>query len=123
MSSLLAFIVLIWGQAVGYKGHGHSWLSQRVHGGCLSIAGAKTICWLFPLVGIVTLPLAMLVMAAGVKENNAKEFPRPPSSALLRELLSQVRGDWRRRGVAIGYLKRRPNLFYDCLPHNQNTEG
>ncbi|ROK15665.1 hypothetical protein DPX16_9969 [Anabarilius grahami] len=81
--------VLIWGQAVGYKGHGHSWLSQRVHGGCLSIAGEKTICWLFPLVGIVTLPLATLAMAAGVKENNATEFPRPLSSAFLRELLSQ----------------------------------
>jgi len=72
LSSLLAFIVLIWGQAVGCKGHGHSWLSQRVHGGCLSIAGAKTIRWLFPLVSIVTLPLATLVMA---------EFLGPLSSA------------------------------------------
>lgn len=100
--------MLIWGQAVGYKGHGHSWLSQRVHGGCLSIAGAKTICLLFPLVGVVTLPLATLVMAAGVEENNATEFPGPLSPPVLLELLSQVRGEGAERS-----FKRRPNLVYD----------
>lgn len=112
--------MLIWGQAVGCKGHGHSWLSQRVHGGCLSIAGAKTIRLLFPLVSIVTLPLATLVMAAGVKESNA----RVPGTSVLRGLLSQVRGDrWGRGGDwAECSFKRRPNLFDACLPHNQNTE-
>ncbi|CAM4727140.1 unnamed protein product [Leuciscus chuanchicus] len=109
-SPLRKLTVLIWGQAVGYKGHGHSWLSQRVHGGCLSIAGAKTICLLFPLVGVVTLPLATLVMAAGVKENNATEFPGPPSSAVLRELLSQVRGDRWGKGGAFLQETSQPRL-------------